>query len=155
MKMKIRQAAFTMVELMIVVAILADLAIIALPAYERARKQAQNSRFCSDLRTISSAFEMYAAENNRYPAETALGVLPTGMQQYMRGLTWSMTNTLGGNWDWDYDQGYAKAAICTETLTDVDALQMVDIDSRIDNGVLSTGAFRERIAGRRWAYIIE
>ncbi len=153
--MKTRQAAFSLVELMIVVAIVVDLALIAMPAYDRARRQAQSSRFSSDLRVCASAFDMYATENSRYPAETALGVLPAGMDQYLRGVRWEARNTLGGLWDWDYDQGYAKSAVCTETEKDIDAAQMSVIDALMDNGVLSTGTFRERTANRRWAYILE
>lgn len=153
--MKTRQSAFTLVELMIVIAILVDLALIAMPAYERARKQAQNSRFSADVRVASAAFEMYATENSRYPAETPIGVLPEGMGQYLRGVRWEMRNSISGRWDWDYDQGYAKAAVCTETERDVDAVQMAGIDTLVDNGVLATGSFRERNPNRRWAYIIE
>ena len=149
-----RNAGFTLVELMIVVAIIADLCVIALPSYQRSRQSAQNARFASDLRVASSAFEMYATENNRYPAESAVSQLPPGMDQYLRGVSWSAQNSLGGHWDWDYDQGYCKAAVCVELPTDADPLQMVDIDTRIDNGILSTGTFRERSV-RRYAYIIE
>src|SRR5437899_611785 len=42
-----RQAAFTLVEIMIVVAIIADLSLIAMPAFMRARDSAQNARFTS------------------------------------------------------------------------------------------------------------
>jgi prepilin-type N-terminal cleavage/methylation domain-containing protein len=147
-------AGFTLVELMLAVAIVADIAIIALPTYTRARRASQNARFCSDLRIAAAAFEMYAAENNRYPAETAPGVVPAGMPVYLKGLDFGSPNTLGATWDWDYNQGYAIAAICVDLPTDADTIQMLDIDSRIDNGILATGAFRERSA-RRYAYIIE
>jgi len=150
-----RQAAFTLVELMIVVTILVDLALIALPAYERARKQAQSSRFSADMRVAASAFEMYATENSRYPDETAAGVLPAGMEQYLRGVRWSARNSIGGIWDWDYGQGYAKAAVCTESDRDIDSVQMSNVDTMLDNGVLATGSFRERTPNRRWAFIIE
>lgn len=153
--MKKRQAAFSLVELMIVVAILVDLALIAMPAYERARKQAQNSRFASDLRVASAGFDMYATEFGRYPAEAEIGVLPPGMAQYLKGVRWEMRNSLGGRWDWDYDQSYAKAAVCTETDIDLGPVQMTNVDTMVDNGVLATGSFRERTPGRRWAYIIE
>lgn len=155
MKINRKRAAFSLIEIMIVVAILADLVLIALPGFLRARRQAQNSRFASDLRLMSSAFEMYAADNNRYPADAALGVLPPGMETYIHGVNWTAVNTIGGRWDWDFNQGYARAAVCVETTTDHDTLQMVAIDNLIDNGVLATGAFRERTANRRWAYIIE
>lgn len=139
---------------MIVVAIIADLCVIAVPSYQRSRRSAQNGRFASDLRVAAAAFEMYATENNRYPDESATSQLPTGMEQYLRGVTWSAQNSLGGHWDWDYDQGYCKAAVCVELPADADTLQMQDIDTRIDNGILSTGTFRERSI-RRYAYIIE
>jgi type II secretory pathway pseudopilin PulG len=153
--MKTRQAAFSIVELMIVIAILVDLALIALPAYDRARKRAQNSRFAADLRVVAAAFDMYATEHDRYPADAPIGVLPPGMDQYLRGLRWEARNSLSGRWDWDYDQGYAKAAVCTETDVDVGVSQMTEVDTLVDNGVLATGTFRERIPNRRWAYIIE
>jgi len=149
------QSAFSVVEVMIVICILVDLALIALPAYERARKTAQNSRFAGDIRVAAAAFDIYATENSRYPAEAAAGVLPTGMEQYLKGVRWNMRNSIGGVWDWDYDAGYAKAAICTETQQSVDSVQMVAVDVLLDNGVLATGSFRERTPNHRWAYIIE
>ena len=149
-----KSAGYSFVELMIAVAILADMAIIALPSYVRARRAAQNSRFASDLRIAAAAFEMYAAENGKYPPETPPGVIPPGMTQYLRGLPFSSRNTLGGRWDWDYNQGYAKDAVCVDLPTEADPIQMLEIDARVDNGILSTGAFRERSI-RRFAYIIE
>ena len=149
-----KTAAYTMVELMIVVAIIADIAIIAMPSYARARRLAQNSRFTSDLRVAAAGFEMYAAENNRYPVETGPGVVPAGMQTYLRGISFESINSIGGRWDWDNDQGYARAAICVDLPTDADQIQMAEIDTKIDNGIMATGVFRERSA-RRYAYIIE
>ena len=140
---------------MIVVALIGDLVVIALPSFLRARRQAQNTKFTSELRIFASAFEMYAADNNKYPVEAGPGAVPTGMNPYFRGPGWTTTNSIGGQWDWDYRQGYAVAAICTQTTTDADPIQMVGIDTAIDNGVLATGNFRERVPNRRWAYIIE
>jgi hypothetical protein len=33
------------------------------------------------------------------------------MEQYLRGVVWTGTNSISGQWDWDNDQGYAKAAV--------------------------------------------
>jgi prepilin-type N-terminal cleavage/methylation domain-containing protein len=57
--------AFTLVEIMIVVAIIAVLAAIAVPGFLRARKRSQASRILNDLRLIDNACDMYAIENNR------------------------------------------------------------------------------------------
>ena len=60
-----RPKAFTLVEIMIVVAIIALLAAIAVPGFLRARKRSQASRILNDLRLIDNACDMYAIENNK------------------------------------------------------------------------------------------
>lgn len=60
-----RRQGFTLVEIMIVVAIIALLASIAVPGFLRARKRSQASRIINDLRLIDNAIDMYAIENNK------------------------------------------------------------------------------------------
>ena len=62
---KSRPGGFTLVEIMIVVAIIALLASIAVPSFLRARKRSQASRIINDLRLIDNACDMYAIENNK------------------------------------------------------------------------------------------
>lgn len=59
------KTAFTLVEIMIVVAIIALLAAIAVPGFLRARKRSQASRVLNDLRLIDNACDMYAIETNK------------------------------------------------------------------------------------------
>ena len=61
---------FTLVEIMIVVAIIALLAAIAVPGFLRARKRSQASRILNDLRMIDSAVDQYAIETNRKTGDT-------------------------------------------------------------------------------------
>ncbi len=61
---------FTLVEIMIVVAIIALLAAIAIPGLLRARITANESAAQATLRTISTGFETYAAANSgQYPTD--------------------------------------------------------------------------------------
>jgi prepilin-type N-terminal cleavage/methylation domain-containing protein len=60
-----RRGGFTLVEIMIVVAIIALLAAIAVPGFLRARKRSQATRILNDLRLIDSACDQYAIETNR------------------------------------------------------------------------------------------
>ncbi|MFL6569468.1 MAG: type II secretion system protein, partial [Chthoniobacterales bacterium] len=62
--------AFTLVEIMIVVAIIALLAAIAVPGFLRARKRSQASRIINDLRLIDSAVDQYAIETNKISQST-------------------------------------------------------------------------------------
>ena len=56
-KLKSKYAGFTLVEIMIVVAIIALLAAIAVPGFLRARKRSQASKILNDLRMISGAID--------------------------------------------------------------------------------------------------
>ena len=62
-----RRAGFTLVEIMIVVAIITLLAALAIPGILRARKRAQASRVKDDLRLIEAAVDQYAIETQRQP----------------------------------------------------------------------------------------
>jgi prepilin-type N-terminal cleavage/methylation domain-containing protein len=62
-----RQSAFTLVEMMIVVAVIALLAAITVPSLLRARKRSQATRILNDLRLIDSAVDQYALETSRIP----------------------------------------------------------------------------------------
>jgi prepilin-type N-terminal cleavage/methylation domain-containing protein len=57
--------AFTLVEIMIVVAIIALLAAIAVPGFVRARKRSQAAKILNDLRLIDSAVDQYAIETSK------------------------------------------------------------------------------------------
>jgi prepilin-type N-terminal cleavage/methylation domain-containing protein len=69
-KLNKNRGGFTLVEIMIVVAIIALLAAIAVPGFLRARKRSQASRVVNDLRLIDSAVDQYAIENNKATGAT-------------------------------------------------------------------------------------
>jgi prepilin-type N-terminal cleavage/methylation domain-containing protein len=69
-KISSKHAGFTLVEIMIVVAIIALLAAIAVPGFLRARKRSQASRILNDLRMIDSAIDQYAIETGRKTGDT-------------------------------------------------------------------------------------
>src|SRR5688572_28669330 len=69
-KLNTRRGGFTLVEIMIVVAIIALLAAIAVPNFLRARKRSQATRVLEDLRMIDSAIDQYAIETNKTTGAT-------------------------------------------------------------------------------------
>lgn len=69
--------AFTLIELLIVVAIIAILAAIAVPNFLEAQTRAKVSRVKSDLRTITTAIQSYAVDNNAYPPHL---IFPGGVE---------------------------------------------------------------------------
>lgn len=148
-----KRAAFSVVEVMIAVAVLLDIMLIAIPSFFRARQAAQNARFCSDLRAAVGAFEMYASDYNHYPPETPTSIVPAGMADYLRGVDFTGRATIAGRWDWDHNRDGFIAAVVV-VLEREDDVRMADIDRRIDDGGLATGSFRKG-ADLRFLYIIE
>lgn len=62
-----RRAAFTLIELLLVVSIIAILSSIAVYNLSEAQTRAKASRAKADMRTIATALESYAVDNNDYP----------------------------------------------------------------------------------------
>jgi type II secretion system protein G len=62
------RSAFTLIELLIVVAIIAILAAIAVPNFLEAQVRSKVSRAKTDMRTVATALESYRVDNNKYPA---------------------------------------------------------------------------------------
>lgn len=66
-----RRNGFTLVEIMIVVAIIGLLAAIAIPNFVKARTTAQKNACINNLRQIDGAKEQWALENKKTTGDTA------------------------------------------------------------------------------------
>ncbi len=77
------KGAFTLIELLIVVAIIAILAAIAVPNFLEAQTRSKVSRAQADLRTIATALESYRVDNAAYPFDLD-----------SRGWAWYLTDVL-------------------------------------------------------------
>ena len=88
-----KKHGFTLIELMIVVAIIAIIAAIAIPNLMRSKMQSNESAAISNLKAICSAQVTYHAANGVYT--TSFGDLTGGTPPF-----------LDGNWDGATKQGY-------------------------------------------------
>ncbi len=83
-----KKAAFTLVEIMIVVAIIGLLAAIAIPNFVKARENAQLNSILNNLRIIEGAKDQWALENKKGTGDTAdWTTTTTGIGGYLKGGT--------------------------------------------------------------------
>jgi type II secretion system protein G len=73
-----RRRGFTLIELLVVVAIIGIIVAIASVNLFNAIQRAKQKRSMGDMKTIATAFESYATDQNVYPAAAALA-LPSGL----------------------------------------------------------------------------
>jgi len=91
MKKLFSKKAFTLIELLIVVAIIAILAAIAVPNFLEAQTRAKVSRIKADIRTMVTAFEAYQIDWNVTAPEAGNGPFPARTIDGLPGQTGIVT----------------------------------------------------------------
>ena len=148
------KSGFTLVEIMIVVAIIGLLAAIAVPSFAKARQESMVTTMANDLRILLDAFNLYAMEYGGYPSDVE-GIswaegdsTPVSVADYLTGAKWSQPTVLGGKYFYYYwgfhqmhilvidDINFGAAAYPLAPLS-----MWQQVDEKVDDGNLSTGRF--------------
>lgn len=96
------RSGFTLVEIMIVVAIIGMLATIAVPSYSRSREKAHLTACLANLRQIDGAVQLWAMENKKDTAD------PVGYADVRPFLKHEVSCPSGGT---TFEDSYALATV--------------------------------------------
>jgi prepilin-type N-terminal cleavage/methylation domain-containing protein len=115
------ESAFTLVEIMIVVAIIGLLASLAIPGFIKNRKQSQGRRALNDCRQMDGAIDQWAMEKGKKDGDT---ISTTEAATYLKGGNWSANDPVGN----PYVIGNVGVNQIRISTTTKDALDGVGID---------------------------
>lgn len=125
-----RKSGFTLVELLISIAIMGTLMAILLPNFMGARERARDAQKVQDLGAIKNALRLYYNDNQTYPTGSG-GVLGAGMTGYM-------TNIMNLGYTYNYYQtGNGDGFVACVGLESGQGTE--DLDSQGKCGVSSLG----------------
>ena len=149
-----KQGAFTLVEIMITVAVIGLLAAIAIPNFMKYRKIAQGVKTANDMRVFGDGFAIYSFEKGQYPPDSH-EELPDApeIEEYVNETMFNSPSPIGGKYNWEGPERYPYAGVSVSggSLSDEDLLT---VDKAVDDGDLNSGHYRKTGNGR-YTYIVE
>jgi len=142
-----KEKGFTLIELMIVVAILGILAAIAIPNFMRFQAKSRQSEAKTNLGAIGTTAESYRAENDSYTLTPAaaevsfndLGWAPQGTARYAYGYNVDVIDTTVAG-------GFAPENAATDAATTPDAFVAAaegDIDADATAGTFDCWTYNQ------------
>ena len=117
-KVRNNKAAFTLVEIMIVVAIIGLLAALAIPGFVKARKQSQGRRILNDVRQMDAAIDQWALEQGKKDGDT---VVTPEAATYLK-TAWPAKDLLGNDFGGTLKVGDGQVKVADGTKTALDGV---------------------------------
>lgn len=124
MTVKTTRRAFTLVELLTVIAIIVLLIGILTPALSGARDQAKKTRTVAMFGTLDRALEAFANDFDRYPQSSGRNPFESGSATYLTGAQWLALQLLGAD---------LRGFVRPELVNDIPAAGNLGGDGQIDH----------------------
>lgn len=172
------RAAYTLVEIAVVVTIIGILATLAVPYFKRVKESAIISTLENDLRIFSQEFIQYELNFGTYPeSQKTPGAYPSGMEDRISNA-WTLPSVIGGTYRWVYEAGnngkggsnggkgkgkggkgkdnsraYIEITTNSSEPLRIDSTRLSEIDGDLDDGNTGSGYFQ--VSGMSIRYYLE
>lgn len=150
-----RQPAFTVVELIVVIVVLAILAGVAIPKYFDYSTRARASALSGSLKVMQQVILAYNRDSRGWPADVNPRICPPEIVNYMEPDVWTALTPVGTRYDyenWSTPQwGWPTPVVGVSVRSGSgsggalsgDATAVIQlVDSQIDDGVPTTGSLQ-------------
>lgn len=144
------QLAFTLIELIAVIVVLAILAAVAVPRYFDISERARINRMAGHFRVLASAVHRYQMNHGEPVRDVTWGPMFPGLEPFLQS-TGSPTSPFGGTWYSHNLTSQPGVAMVLVNSTATSA-QAQAVDAIIDDGNLSAGNMRQS-SGWWWIWI--
>jgi prepilin-type N-terminal cleavage/methylation domain-containing protein len=124
LKLRLGKAAFTLIELLIVITIIGILAVALVPRISQGPARARDVARKADLQNIASALELYFADNSSYPDNTST-TWDADIASYLGGTT--PTDPSGTAYDYVVGSAFTTYAV----------VATLEIDTATGDNILS------------------
>ncbi len=153
-----KNRGFTLIELMVSIAIIGILAAVAITSFFNYREKAKLGVIASDLRTFGISFEAYNLAEGCYPPDShddAPNNLKNGYgtETYLPINAWTTTPAWDGFYNWEGPNNYPYAGISLYGTTAPQSI-MIKLDNMMDDGDLNSGVFKKTSNGR-YTFIVD
>ncbi len=137
---------FTLVELMVVVAVIGILALLAVPEVTMTAHRAKATATANDIRVFTNAIELYSTSQGTYPARMDYNQVPESLEAYLPAM-WT-----DGTYNWSYRNSgkFIYFYVYNLNFTPEQALRL---DSIIDDGNIGTGKMVIGMGGTGLMYL--
>lgn len=153
-----RRRGFTLVEVMIVVALIALLNSLLVPAIGMVRREVYARRLANDFRVMRDACEVCITKEGKPPPDETPGKLPAALKPYLSPKFLKASVVGGALWDWENWTGQRRnfeLGITLRWTNKPDMSLMRRVDEVLDDGDLATGSFRQETHFQGFAYILK
>lgn len=145
-----RTRGFTLLVISVVVFLLSLVVAVAVPIAQDMIREQRAESAAVELRRFDTAFQIYARTHGDWPAATAPGIIPTGMESALAGTDWTRETPIGGRYAWQigtlHRGEHVQAAIAIVSVpgsrVTEDQRQLEELDRQVDDGSPATGRLR-------------
>lgn len=134
--------SFTLLELIVVMLIIGILSAIAIPRFYATGENADATAVLSNVKTIHTAVDLFAADNGRLPGDVHRGVFPPDLEGYVHPSVFTTVRSDGAKYDWNGPGGVSSdfgVTLVYPSGTVASSEMYLEIEQLADDGDPSAG----------------